>query len=529
MKIKWEKRVLALFFAVVITGGLLTGCGQSNDGETVGDEQSKEPVNLTVACLEGWYSAVSINDNLPVWQEIEKKTGIHINWEANSDYDTAMQPRIAAGKDLPDIMLISPSWGNSGVYKLGKDGIILPLDELIDANAPDIKNTLNNDPDLKALITAPDGVIYSIADTPKLVNDMVVQNALFVREDWLSQVGMKNPVTLNDWHDVLKAFQEKDGNGNGIQDEIPLSGNNLLNALHVFASAFGLPSGSTEWWYDNSGNVFHVYSSPEYREFLKTMNEWYNEGLIDKEINRDEPNFQSLCSTNVVGAFSTLAERQIQYDNILLTAGVSNASHKLLAPPTPSNGELQILKRDATWNHYGITRDCKNPEAAIKWINFVWGSDEGVTYTEFGIEGKTYKVDDNGDKYFTDFVLNNPDGLDPYNALRSLGIANTILVRTPAEAYVQLNKQSDAIPFAESLLQFRVEPFPAVMMDQTEQEIIDRIQPDISTYYEESLTKFITGELPIDQFDKYVDTLKSMGLEEVRQVRQAMYDRAQVN
>ncbi len=36
-----------------------------------------------------------------------------------------------------------------------------------------------------------------------------------------------------------------------------------------------------------------------------------------------------------------------------------------------------------------------------------------------------------GKKQFTDFVLNNPDGLDPYNALRSLGASNTILVQTP--------------------------------------------------------------------------------------------------
>ena len=44
---------------------------------------------------------MSINDNLEIWQAIEDRTGVKINWEASADYDTVMQPRIAAGSDLP--------------------------------------------------------------------------------------------------------------------------------------------------------------------------------------------------------------------------------------------------------------------------------------------------------------------------------------------------------------------------------------------------------------------------------------------
>ena len=76
----------------------------SSEGEAytlpIGDGETD---NLTVACLEGWYTAVSINDNLEIWQAIEDRTGVKINWEASADYDTVMQPRIAAGSDLPDI------------------------------------------------------------------------------------------------------------------------------------------------------------------------------------------------------------------------------------------------------------------------------------------------------------------------------------------------------------------------------------------------------------------------------------------
>ena len=81
-----------------------------------------ETDNLTVACLEGWYTAVSINDNLEIWQAIEDRTGVKINWEASADYDTVMQPRIAAGSDLPDIFVVPPSMTNTGVYNLAQEG-----------------------------------------------------------------------------------------------------------------------------------------------------------------------------------------------------------------------------------------------------------------------------------------------------------------------------------------------------------------------------------------------------------------------
>jgi putative aldouronate transport system substrate-binding protein len=514
-----------IFFVVI--GALLIAlplCARGRQaGSTGGGAQAGN--SLTVACLEGWYPAVSINDNLSVWQEIEKRTGIHINWQASSDYDTAMQPVIASGSRLPDIMLIPPSWGNSGVYKLGVDGVILPLDDLITKDAPDIQKLFRENPALKAAVTAPDGKIYSICDAPMFVNNMVVQEALFLRQDWLDKLGLGVPVTLDDWYRVLTAFKNRDPNGNGQRDEIPFGSGNVLGAGAALGSAFGLPVGGTEWWYDNSGRVFYVYTSPQYREFLQTMSQWYREGLLDPELSRQEPNFQSLVATNVVGSFSTLSERVFQYNGFVSGSGVSGVNHVLVAPPrTPDGSNPAILKRDSTWSHYGITKDSRNPDLAMQWINFVYGSDEGVTLNEWGIEGLSYRVV-NGKKEYTDFVLKNPDGLDPYNALRSLGASDTILVRTPAEVYGALNLGSPAIPFGEMLLPYRVEPFPPIMLSDENQAVVDRINPDISTYSNETRLKFLIGEIPLSEWDNYVRTINSMGLAEIQRVRQWQYDR----
>jgi putative aldouronate transport system substrate-binding protein len=520
------KKTFFVVLALLVLGlPLFAGGGQSSGGSTAADN------SLTVACLEGWYAAVTINDNLPVWQEIEKKTGIHINWQAAGDYDTAMQPVIASGSKLPDIMLIPPTWGNSGVFKLGADGLVRQLDSYIASSAPNIQQLFRDAPALKALLTAPDGKIYSVADTPMFVNDMVVPGALMIRRDWLDKLNLKVPVTIDDWHTVLTAFKNGDPNGNGQKDEIPFAAQgNPTGYLMALGPAFGLPNNAPTWWYDNSGKVFYVRSSQQYHTFLQTMAQWNKEGLIDLDLNRDDPNFLALLSTNVVGATTSLDGYKTQYDNILKTSGVPAANHELVDPPkTPDGSKPKMIKRDPTWNHYGITRDARNPELAMKWIDYVWGSDEGVTLNEYGVEGISWTRGADGKPHYTDFVLNNPTGLDQYNALRSLGASNTILVRTPAQVYIDLMQGGEGaatLAYAERMRPNRVEPFPAVMISDADQAVLDRVSPDVSTYTTEILTKMYIGEISFNEWNNYVTALNSMGIAEMQKVRQAQYDRS---
>jgi len=484
---------------------------------------------FTFASLEGWFPAVSINDNLPIWQEIEEITGVTIQWEALSDYDTAMQPRIAAGQDLPDLFIIPPTWGNQGVYRLASQGMLTRLDEMLPLHAPDIYAILNQYPDLRGLKTAPNGNIYTIADTPMFVNDVVVFHSMFIRQDWLNNLGLPLPVTLDDWHRTLVVFRDGDPTGTG-QSVIPFSGIGLRNAMTTFGGAFGLPVGAgigtAHWWYDDAGNVFSVYTMPEYREFLETMAHWYADGLLDIEVDRDEANFQSLVATNVVGSFVHLAERELQYDSFVRAGGFDDVEHILVVPPHEGH-QLQVVKRSPTWNHYAIPSTVENPELILQWINFVWGTDQGVGLTEWGIEGHTYEWVD-GQRRFTDFVLNNPEGLDPYNALRSLGAANTILVRTPRDVYAALNEGNNAIAYADILIGMNamVEPFPGVMPTEGEQAILDVRGPDFNTFIEESILRFLMGVDSMDQFDDFISTLYDIGLEEIREVRQAQFDRS---
>jgi putative aldouronate transport system substrate-binding protein len=144
---------------------------------------------------------------------------------------------------------------------------------------------------------------------------------------------------------------------------------------------------------------------------------------------------------------------------------------------------------------------------------------------EFGLEGKTYTIGSDGKPHYTDFVLKNPEGLDPYNALRSLGASDTLLVRTPMDVYTELQKGAKSLPFEESIVQYRVEPFPSLMSTTEEQTVLDTISPDFNSYITEMQVKFLTGTEPLSKYDDYLATLNKIGLDKLLVVYQAKFDR----
>lgn len=167
-----KRKNIAVCTAVILTLSLLAGCGKnaetnsgaaagasgteaaqedSSVGEAVIPEENTLPIvepgslELTYAGVDNWYTPASYSQNLEVWQEVEKRTGIKINWEVmpSDQYNAAMQTRIAAGSNLPDILAVPPLW-NGDVVKYAEDGVILPLKDLIEKNAPNIMNMFEN-------------------------------------------------------------------------------------------------------------------------------------------------------------------------------------------------------------------------------------------------------------------------------------------------------------------------------------------------------------------------------------------------
>lgn len=500
---------------------------EDSDGkeEDVGELGYKLPLvteetTLTLGTIDNYYSPKSYTQNLPVWEEIEKNTGVKIEWDVtpSSDYGTVMSTRLAAGTDLPDIIMVP---GDPMTYI--KSGLLAPLDELIDEHAPNIKKMLEEDEMLKKMFTAPDGKTYTLS-VPTDASNATNPYTWMVRKDWLDKVSLDEPATIDDWYEVLKAFKDKDPNENNQKDEVPYTVQNV-SALLRFGNAWGLRLG-TGGFHVEDDVVKFGYLLPEGKEFLTWLNRIYEEGLLDPDfasMNLDQ--YRARVESNKVGATVHFLD---QLDNFQksMQEELPDVEWITVVPPKGPNGQGGYMEKYGPISrYYSIIESSDKKELAIKWLDYTYATDEGNDYQTFGIEGLSYEIKD-GKKVFTEFVTNNPDGLGQIDALRSIGAWPGTLYRQTEEYFLALQGE-ELKPLADKVVPYQVPNFPNMLLTQEESETMKAIWTDLSTYVDEMVLKFILGQEPLDKYEEFVETIKAMDIDKVLEVKQAQYDRYQ--
>ena len=198
----------------------------------------------------------------------------------------ARQIAIASG-DLPDAFMLI-NWVNqfsqTELLRYGKQGLILPLNDLIAEYAPDIQAAFDETPAYEELATAPDGTVWGIP----MWNDCYHCSygaKFWINSDWLEAVGMDMPSTPDEFFDVMMAFKTQDPNGNGQADEIPLTTQSSSPFLHFIMNAFiysGWTSPAQPWSLGLDGDTVQIQPAQDgWREGLKFLNKLWDNGLID--------------------------------------------------------------------------------------------------------------------------------------------------------------------------------------------------------------------------------------------------------
>ena len=192
---KFSKSLLCLALAL----SLLAGCAGAFAEES-GFPLVSEPITFTA--FTAWVEHMSDPATNTMNVTYEEMTGVHIDWIQSQDYITDLNLMIA--------------------------GELLPLNDLIDEYAPNLKAALEEHPEFREYLTAPDGNIYTFFTTDCGLH-MPNRRKMFVKKDWLNayreSVGDETaPNTVEEFEEMLVFFRDSDLNGNGAQDEIPLIG-----------------------------------------------------------------------------------------------------------------------------------------------------------------------------------------------------------------------------------------------------------------------------------------------------------------
>ena len=151
------------------------------------------------------------------WTTMEELTNMHWDLTLASDGDLDEKRSLEfAGGEYKSVFYKS-GISEADAMKYAKDEIVIPLNDLIDQYMPNFK-ALMDERDGWKYITSSDGNIYSLPQ----VNDDGCGMMLFINQVWLDKLGLEMPKTFDEYIEVLRAFKEKDPNGNGESDEIPL-------------------------------------------------------------------------------------------------------------------------------------------------------------------------------------------------------------------------------------------------------------------------------------------------------------------
>ncbi len=512
---------MSVLLLLIITA--VTGCKSSNEV----DKKKESDGSLTISYFVPNYRPDSLKNynEMAAYKKLEEITGVHVDFKhpATGQEDQQFNLMMASG-EYPDV--IERIWTSvpGGPQKYIKEKKIVKLNDYIDKYAPNLKKVLEEHPYWKKLITTDDGSIYSF---PFLREDEV--NMTFygpvLRKDWLEKLGLEMPETIDDWHTVLKAFKEKDPNGNGKADEIPL----LIHKDAITSNAFVGAWGITNGFYQVDGKVKYGPIQTEYKEFLTLFNDWYKEGLIDKDyIATDDKLIDAKVTNNQLGSFMGYTGSSIMRYMQLMADKNPDFSLTGAQYPVHNEGEVPFFNLGETpYNGVGaaITTSNENIVETVKWLDYKY-SKEGHMLFNFGIEGESYEMVD-GYPTYKEIITKNPEGLSMSVALAKyvpVGWSGPVIqAKEYAEQYTSMPEQKEAVENWKKGSNERV--IPPVTPTQEESSEYASIMNDIGTYKSEMINKFIMGEEPLSNFDEFVKTIESMGIERAIEIKQAALER----
>ena len=464
--------------------------------------------------------------------EIRTQTNIDPEWIMVDRYSwEKFEPSLfASGEALPDIVEL---WNPNLRWRYAQGGLIIPLDELIWEHAPDLKNLFNMRPFDRKMNTFPDGKMYSI---PRLQGPGGTIMSFLINPQYMAKLNLTMPKDMDDFNDMVQKMINGDPNGNGEKDEVYTYGDrgNWKFWLEMQCHIFGMRMSSVDRYQlaevdfteDPDGKIVYKWRAPQMYDLLVEAKRQYEEGWIPQQMIDDPDGFV---------ANAQKPERMVWFNWL----GASETSTPIL----PFKGYYgNIVSADLVPSYvperaYVITKDCKDPAAAIKWLDYITANRDGNLMWTKGFEGVDYMWRKGLDG--VDYI--NMPGFDPEvtwdPAALELKAAEPIYFDHRSGG-----AQIEVYGADFRLLSDRQENFKLgrLAWEQMKDTARVRLAFPVLTVPEfgltqnftastewvlDSLRKFINGEEPLENWDLYIDQLKKFGVEDLEKAYQMAFDR----
>jgi putative aldouronate transport system substrate-binding protein len=480
---------------------------------------------------------------------MEEMFNVKFEWTTTTfDATSAAEKRnlaLASG-DYPEVFMLIPwvdQFTQVDLLKYGQQGVLLPLNDLIEQHAPNIQAALDEYPDLRAMAVSPDGTIWGI---PQMVQcyHCSYANKMWINRRWLEELGIPMPTTTEEFRDMLAAFRENDANGNGAADEV------LAGAIMDYGTR-PIPFLMNGFIYDddrtylilNEGTVDTVANKQEWRDGLAYVKSLYDEGLIDPATFTNNADAYSAFGNNATAQMLGAAAGMHPwiFVNCGDAADPSYCADYDPLPPLqgPNSAYATYLSPMLAGATFALTNKASEDVqvAAIKILDYLFTVD-GMLNGHYGVEGVNWRRPEEGEIAINEdaeplFVTLNPDPPAPNNAWGAAaqyfhpkwvrdGWVQSEEIYTQAGYERRLQVATDLYAGKESPDLY---PFWQVWPDPALADELALLKQNITDYIQTSALAFVTGSMSLEtDWDAYVQGLEGLGLARYLEINQQQYD-----
>lgn len=545
-----RKKWFPILAASLLLAGSLAGCSGSEpkpeaaqqpaESKTENVYKDKYDPEVTITTVWGvdptlqFKNGETIENNVATkWAK--EKFGINIKslWsitDTNGAFATKLRLAMSSGQEMPDIVTLGTE-NQQLAQDLIDSGMFAEVGTLFDQYASETwKNAMNLDSNVWNQYSR-DGKRMGLPVLDFAYNHDYV---LWIRQDWLDKLGMSAPKTMDELEQVMEAFKNQNPSGLAPDKVTPLSigfktsmSTWMGDPSWIFGAHGTLPQ---QWNVAEDGSLEYGSVHPGMKEGLAKLNEWMNKGYIPKEAALWDEN---KTAEPAVAGTAGIIPGPYWMSGWPLIDTVKNAPEAVWKPVQIPAGPDGTAMRHGTQYTNGVTlihKDMEHPEAFFTYQNYLFDnfavSKEGGEFANGLFEGYDFELDANGEMVPNDQIEGGYVNVVRYLLVRDgaripdeqmkalLKLAKGEKPESRLEKDVAVNYGKDTPAAAEVLLSQEeiskknmfTGPVTATM--KSKWDYLLKIE-------NQTLNEIIYGKQPVESFDKFVETWKAGGGEQI--------------
>ena len=550
-----KKRHFKQVIAATLAAGMalsLTACGgkdsvELNSGELqevdLADLQFPLKEKATLTGMTSFPANTESNpNNRTIFKRLQEKTNVEIEWTAiqSDQWGDKITLNMANPKTLTDF-IFTAGFGDSDLLKYANQGIIIPLEEYIDAYMPNLSAVFEKYPEYRTMSTDSEGHIWALPWIEQLGSEktaiQTIDNMSFINKKWLDFLGLEMPTTVDEFEQVLIAFRD---HASELQAEfnidgsiIPMScivndgGQDPCILINGFGEGYGDADKGRHIAVTDDLKVICSATQQGFKDGIAWLHSLYEQGLIDPEAFTQE--WSTYVSKGKSGRYGVCFSWDVaNIDNLqdwvplpALTADTRNI--------TPQNGSFtSVYDR----GRCVVTAVAKNPALVCAWLDQMYDPFQSAQ-NNWGTYGEDDEFDifelgenENGEEMLKHAPLGDASPVEVREAeavggpLAILDEYYGVYVTCPDDAQYRLDWIKDY--YTPDMNTKYV--YPNVFMSQEDTEELSNLQADIQKTINANKSDWIMNGFTDADWDQYLKDLDAYGLQDYLAIFQKYLD-----